>query len=180
MAGCLSMIAGALLGLFLGAWGCAAGMFLAGGGNSHNDLFTWAGAAVLGAIVGGLAALPLARRVVAILERGRAARLHGAMTPPFPRAFVLYLLGAAVAVFSSGTLFYYSNAIAELPPDAGGPRSDIPGEIRARVSLIASLLGAAAAPVLFVKALGSAPLRPKPDGERHASRGAGPRIERPG
>lgn len=169
MAGCLWVIVGAVLGLFLGAYGCAAGMSLAGGGNSHNDMFTWAGSSILGAIVGGLTAPPLANRILGILERRQVAKANRSAAAPFPRAFVLYLLGAAIALFSSGTLFYYSCAIAELPPDAGGPRSSIPGEIRAQATLIASFITAAAALFLYIKALRSQPVRLK-TGARTASR----------
>jgi len=54
IAGCLSMTAGALIGLVLGAYGCAAAMLLAGGGHSHNDMFTWTLATALCGIVGAL------------------------------------------------------------------------------------------------------------------------------
>jgi hypothetical protein len=152
MAGCLSILAGAVIGLILGAFGCAAGMTLAGGGNSHNDLFTGVGGTLLGALAGAVAWPLLWKRILALQAERRIARANHE-PPRFPVGFVLSLLGAAVLLFSSGTLLYYSSAIAELPPEMGGPRSAIPGEMRARAALIAGVVAGAAALFLFVKTL---------------------------
>jgi hypothetical protein len=143
MARLLSMIAGAALGLFLGAYGCAAAMSIAGGGHSHNDMFTWAGSAIVGSIVGAVVVPLLTRKVLGMREQHI----------PFPAAIPLYLLGAALVAFLSGTLLYYSSAIAELPVSAGGPRSDFSGELRARASLAAGVVAGVSALFLLVKAL---------------------------
>jgi hypothetical protein len=118
--GFLSMIGGAVLGLILGAVGCAAGMSVAGGGHSHNDMFTWAGTAVLGALAGAVGGPFLTAKVLGLREQRRVVRDTTGVAPPFPRAFVASLLGAALAVFVAGTLYYYFTNIAGLPPEARG------------------------------------------------------------
>jgi hypothetical protein len=159
MAGCLSVLVGAFVGLFVGAFASAAGMALAGGGQSHSDMFTWAGASILSGLLGALTGPALTNRLLSIRERHRVARANMEPASPSSRGFFLYIFGAGLAVFFSWTCFYYSEVIAELSPEQGGPRSDFPGDIRARVALIASIILGAIALFAFIKALRAEPVQ---------------------
>jgi hypothetical protein len=93
------------------------------------------------------------QRIVRLLEKRRVARANSEAVIPSPRAFLQYLFGALLAVFLSGTLLYYGTTIALLPPEYGGPQSQIPGHVRAGGGLVAGAIVAVLALYLFVKAI---------------------------
>jgi hypothetical protein len=129
----------------------SAGMALAGGGNSHNDAFALLGGAVLGALGGAIVAPILTVRFLGLRESRRLARVNGDPVIPLPNNLLWQLAASLVAAFLFWTLLYYATSIAELPPEMGGPRSSIPGVLRARVSLGAGLVAGVASLVLFVR-----------------------------
>jgi hypothetical protein len=96
------------------------------------------------------------QRIVRLLEKRRVARSNSEAVIPSPRAFLLYLFGALLAVFLSGTLLYYGTTIALLPPDYGGPQSRIPGHVRAGGGLVAGAIVA----VLVIGTLTAADVPP--------------------
>jgi hypothetical protein len=153
-AGVTSLIAGSVLGAVCGFLGSGPAMLLAGGGHSHNDMFIVMEAGMGGAILGAALGPSFLGSLSGARERRRVSRLNGLAVGSL-LAPVSWSLGALVAAFATFTTFYYALAIAELPPERGGPSSNPDPVGRARLALLLGTLLAITTGVLFVRAVRS-------------------------
>ena len=137
----------------VGFFGCALAMFLAGGGHSHNDVFTAVDCGFVGTIVGALTGPKLVASLSRVLEGRRVARINGGgKSPPLPVGPVACLAGFGVAALGSGTALYYGVAIAELPVENGGPVSTTNPVTRAWLAIALAAVLFFAAVFLLVSA----------------------------
>jgi hypothetical protein len=109
-------------GFFAGSTWVSLAMSVAGGGNSHNDIFARA--------LWGLGGSVLAPILLLLLKGLRDAQKDGGVSSQEQaRRSVMFVL-ALVLLFAATTLQYYAADIAELAPERGGPVPENPGAVR--------------------------------------------------
>lgn len=127
------------VGFFTATLWIRAAMSVAGGGNSHNDIFLFAQWGIGGAVLAPV----LACVALALRDVGTGTEVES-RTRGMRRSLLIVV--AVAAAFAATALWYYADHIADLRPDQGGPVSDIPGAVRrtratwgATAALVASI-----------------------------------------
>jgi hypothetical protein len=152
--GCLLVIIGGVLGTLLALFGTVPAMMLAGGGQSHNDMFILMQSMFGGACLGAVAGPSLIRAFLGARERRRVDRAKGATPASFFQP-IAALVAAFAAAFGAFSALYHSLYIASLSPDRGGPRAKFDPALRTTLALLLGLALAIAAPILYVRAVRS-------------------------